>query len=48
MDQGNCGASGGSTEITDLGFADDAVIFPESLEVLVMALKGLYKKAKPL
>ena len=34
--------------ITDLVFADDAVIFAESLEVLVMALKALHKEAKPL
>ncbi|KAG0728677.1 hypothetical protein GWK47_031991 [Chionoecetes opilio] len=35
-------------EITDLVFADDAVIFAESLEVLVMALEALHEEAKPL
>ena len=33
---------------SDLVFADDAVIFAESLEVLVMALEALHKEAKPL
>ncbi|KAG0729780.1 hypothetical protein GWK47_029643 [Chionoecetes opilio] len=36
VDQSDCGASVGNTKITDLVFADDAVIFAESLEVLVM------------
>ncbi|KAG0721575.1 hypothetical protein GWK47_006284 [Chionoecetes opilio] len=35
-------------EITDLVFADDATIFAESLEVLVMALEALHVEAKPL
>ncbi|KAG0724267.1 putative uncharacterized transposon-derived protein F52C9.6 [Chionoecetes opilio] len=38
----------GNTKITDLVFADDAVIFAESLEVLVMALEALHEEAKPL
>ena len=36
--QSHCGASVGNIEITDLVFAYDAVIFAQSLEVLVMAL----------
>ncbi|KAG0727541.1 Leucine-rich PPR motif-containing protein, mitochondrial [Chionoecetes opilio] len=48
VDQSDCGASLGNTKIADLVFADDAVIFAESLEVLVMALKGLHEEAKPL
>ncbi|KAG0725535.1 Alpha-N-acetylglucosaminidase [Chionoecetes opilio] len=48
VDQSDCGASLGNTKITDLVFADDAVIFAESLEVLVMALEALHKEAKPL
>ncbi|KAG0710593.1 putative uncharacterized transposon-derived protein F52C9.6 [Chionoecetes opilio] len=48
VDQSDCGASVGNTKITDLVFADDAVIFPESLEVLVMALEALHEEAKPL
>ena len=42
------GASVASTKVTDLVFADNAVIFIESLEVLVMALETLHKEAKPL
>ncbi|KAG0711520.1 Serine/arginine-rich splicing factor 7 [Chionoecetes opilio] len=38
----------GNTKIIDLVFAYDAVIFAESLEILVMALKVLHKEAKPL
>ncbi|KAG0721849.1 Mitochondrial ribonuclease P protein 1 [Chionoecetes opilio] len=48
VDQSDCGASLGNTKITDLVFADDAVIFAESLEVLVMALEALHEEAKPL
>ncbi|KAG0720514.1 putative uncharacterized transposon-derived protein F52C9.6 [Chionoecetes opilio] len=48
VDQSDCGSSVGNTKITDLVFADDAVIFAESLEVLVMALEALHEEAKPL
>ena len=48
VDQSHCGASVGNTKITDLFFADGAVIFAESLEVLMMALEALQKEAKPL
>ncbi|KAG0720330.1 putative uncharacterized transposon-derived protein F52C9.6 [Chionoecetes opilio] len=48
VDQSDCGASLGNIKITDLIFADDAVIFAESLEVLVMALEALHQEAKPL
>ena len=43
-----CGASVGNAKITDLVFADDAAIFAESLEVLVMALEALHEAVKPL
>ncbi|KAG0723224.1 putative protein in type-1 retrotransposable element R1DM [Chionoecetes opilio] len=46
VDQSYCGASVGNTKI--LIFADDAVIFAESLEVLVMVLEALHEEAKPL
>ena len=46
--QSHCGASVGNTKITDLVFADDAVIFAESLEVLLIALEVLYEETKPL
>ncbi|KAG0716932.1 Retrovirus-related Pol polyprotein from type-1 retrotransposable element R2 [Chionoecetes opilio] len=48
VDQSDCGASLGNIKITDLVFADDAVIFAESLEVLVMAPEALHEEAKPL
>ncbi|KAG0713027.1 Transposon TX1 uncharacterized protein [Chionoecetes opilio] len=48
VDQSDCGASVGNTKITDLVFADDEVIFAESLKVLVMALEALHEEAKPL
>ncbi|KAG0728745.1 Retrovirus-related Pol polyprotein from type-1 retrotransposable element R2 [Chionoecetes opilio] len=48
VDQSDCGASVGNTKIADLVFADDAVIFAESLEVLVMALEALHEEAEPL
>ena len=43
MDQSHCGASVDNTKITDFVFADNAVIFAESLEVLVMALEALHE-----
>ena len=48
VDQSLCGASVGNTKITDLVFADDAVILAESLDVLAMALEVLHEEAKPL
>ena len=46
--ESHCGASIGKIEITDFVFADDAAIFTESLEVLVMALETLQEEVKPL
>ena len=37
-----------NTKITDFVFADDAAIFTESLEVLVMALEALHKEVEAL
>ena len=48
VEQSHCGVSVGNTKITDLVFADDAAIFAESLEVLVMALEALHEEVKPL
>ena len=48
VNQSHCGASVGNTKITDLIFADDAVIFAESLEDLVMALEALHDDSKSL
>lgn len=48
VDRSHCGASVGNTRVTDLAFADDAVILAESLDVLVVALEALNEEAKPL
>ena len=48
VDRSRCGAAVGNVRITDLDFADDAVIFAESLEVLVSALESLHEEARPL
>ena len=48
VEQSHCGASVGNIKITDLVFADDAAIFAESLEVLVMALEALHEEVRPL
>ena len=43
-----CGVSFGEARVTDLDFADDAVIFAETLDVLTMALETLSEEAEPL
>ena len=43
-----CGISFGEAMITDLDFADNVVIFAETLEVLVDTLDTLSTKSKPL
>ena len=43
-----CGASFGEVEITDLDFADDAVIFAEAVDILTEALETLSEEAEPL
>ena len=40
-ERSSCGASLGNVKISDLDFADDAVIFVESLDILLGALKVL-------
>ncbi len=47
-DQSHYGASVGNSKVSNLVFADDAVILAESLDVLVMALEILHEEAKPL
>lgn len=47
-DQGLCKVSIGECEITDLVFADDAVLLAESLDNLVKALEALELEARPL
>ena len=48
VDQSHCRESVANTKIIDLVFADDALIFAESLVILVIALKALHEEAKPL
>ena len=48
VNQSHSGASVDNTKITDLVFADDAVIFADLLKVLVMVLEALHEEAKPL
>ena len=43
VDQSYCGVPVSSSETTDLVFADDAVIFAELLEVLIVAVEALHK-----
>ena len=42
------GVSFGDVRITDLDFADDAVVFAETLEILTGALERLSEEAEPL
>jgi exonuclease III len=44
----DCGISLAGSKITDLDFADDAVIFAETLEILQAALQTLSEEAEPL
>ena len=48
VEKTDCGISMGETPITDLEFADDGVIFAETLEVLVGALDTLSTESEPL
>ena len=48
VNQSHCGAPVSNTKNTDLVFANDAVIFAESLKALVMALGVLHEEVKPL
>ena len=47
-ERSDCGVSFGTVRITDLDFADDAVIFAETTEVLAEALDSLNEEAEPL
>ncbi len=46
--QSHCGASIGDNWVTDLAFAEDAVILSESFGVLVLALEAQHEETKPL
>ena len=47
-ERSSCGASVGNVKISDLDFAGDAVIFAETLDILLGALKVLNKESVPL
>ena len=44
----SCGASFGKIKITDLDFADDAVIFAETLDIIFGMLELLNEELEPL
>ena len=48
LERSSCGASFGNVKISDLDFADDAVIFVETLDILLGALVVLIKESEPL
>ena len=46
MERSSCGASLGNVKISDLDFADDAVIFAETLDILMGAHKALHEESE--
>ena len=44
----SCGASFGNVKVSDLDFADDAVIFAATLDILLGALEMLNEESEPL
>ena len=47
-ERSSCGALFGNVKISDLDFADDAVIFTVTLDILLGALEVLNEKSEPL
>ena len=47
-ERSSCIASFGNVKISDLDFADDAVIFAETLDILLAALEVLNEQSEPL
>ena len=48
LQRSRCGASFGNVRISDLDFANDAVIFAETLDILLGALEVLNVESEPL
>ena len=47
-ERSRCGASFGNVKISDLDFADDAVIFAETVDILLGVLEVLNEDSEPL
>ena len=47
-ERSSCGASFGNVKISDRDFADNAVIFAETLDILLGALEVLNEESEPL
>ena len=47
-ERSSCGASFGNVKISDLDFTDDAVIFAETIDILLGALNVLNEESEPL
>ena len=48
LERSSCGTSFGNVKISDLDFADDAVIFAETLDIFLGALEVLNEESEPL
>ena len=48
LERSSCGVSFGDVKISDLDLADDAVIFAETLDILLGALEVLNEESEPL
>ena len=48
LERSSCGASFGNVKTSDLDFAEDAVIFAETLDILLGAFKVLNEESEPL
>ena len=46
LERSSCGASFGNVKISDLNFADDAVIFAETLDILLGPLEVLNEESE--
>ena len=47
-ERSSCGASFGNVKISDLDFADDAVVFEDTLDILLQSLEVLNEESEPL